>query len=574
MLQQFGSTGHADVADVFFRSLSRNLHHLTIELAAPVTRGMRQIVDQEIDIRQMTLNLHVHNLAELAVAVVCDDACRGVLLFRCRHRLRIGSLQTVVLLDKGHATAYQQGGTERFGHVGIGTIAYTLQLLLYAADGRKQDEGHVEQVVVATHLLQQFNAVHQWHLNVAHHQVEPFFAQDVERLHAILRRGDMEVFRQSAADILAHVLIVVHHQHAAVVERFRLQLLVGGHQLRLLLLSIVVILQVLHHVEIVLGLVNLLRGWQHHREDAASHRIVVILYAAMMHQHHLFGKVQSDAETVRTHIGLNEPCEQLLLLLFRHAHARVFHQDGQFALCLQQAHPHHDGTFARCILKCVAQQVVHDFIDVATVYIGNVFLGERHKLQTHLAVLRHIVETHGDVAQEADDIGLLQPERQLAVVQLVELQQLVDESQQPVGAALHVAQGLLQRRRQIARLAHTFHRTLNEGERCAELVADVHEEVLLELADFFFHADAVAHGVGHLQQANDVPGNAAHHSQIDQPGPPGVPPRLTDDDTHRGFLVGVAARYSHTESVFPRMQILIHGLILPGGQTPLAVESV
>ena len=70
---------------------------------------------------------------------------------------------------------------------------------------------------------------------------------------------------------------------------------------------------------------------------------------------------------------------------------------------------------------------------------------------------------------------------------------------------MHIAHGLLQGGRQVFRFAHSLHGTLDDGERRAEFVAYVHEELLFELVYLAVDADAVAQAVGGEQQTGDIP---------------------------------------------------------------------
>ena len=289
----------------------------------------------------------------------------------------------------------------------------------------------------------------------------------------------------------------------------------------------------------------------------------------MVRQCQLFGEVEAYAAAVGGIASLHEPGEERGLTVFGHSHAGVLHTDDE--LSVGQLHPHGDVSFSWGILEGVAEQVVDNLVEAAAVYEHGVVLGERHEEQVHLAVLRKVAEGHGDVAQEADDVGLLQAQREFAALQLVHLEQLVDEPHHAVGATPHVAHGLTQVGGQLTGFPHAVHRPLYEGERRAELMAEVHEELLLEVADLTLHANVVAHGVGDEQQPDDVPGNEAHYCEIDEPRPPGVPPWLPDDHLHGSLFPWVLAHDAHMEHVGAGLQVLVHRLVLAGGLAPCPV---
>ena len=199
--------------------------------------------------------------------------------------------------------------------------------------------------------------------------------------------------------------------------------------------------------------------------------------------------------------------------------------------------------------------------------------GKGNELQTDLLVFGHNAKTFHDFTHETHDISLLKSEVELSVFQFVHFQQLIHESQHTIGASLHVAHGLFQGGRQVPCLSHSFHGTLNDGERGAEFMTYVHEETLFEFAHSAVDADAVTQTVSGYQQPCDIPDDSSSCQEVEYPSPPSVPPRLTDNDHHLADLFWMGGQ-THTEDIASGFEVFIDGLILTVGGTPVAVESL
>ena len=226
-------------------------------------------------------------------------------------------------------------------------------------------------------------------------------------LAAVLRHVDGKVGSQLAPDIFPQVFIIVDDKHPAVVERLRHQFAVVAP------LPVVIVVVVGHVVEHALfreliRLVTICRLRDFHREDASAQRILLESDFSVMRKSQLLGEIKTYATAVGHVVGLHKSGEELRLTVLGHPHASILHTDDEFSFVL--SHPYGDITFPRGVLEGVAEQVIHYLVNASPVNKHRIMLGKRHEEQVHLTVLRQVAECHGDIAQETDDVGFLQPQ--------------------------------------------------------------------------------------------------------------------------------------------------------------------
>ena len=194
-----------------------------------------------------------------------------------------------------------------------------------------------------------------------------------------------------------------------------------------------------------------------------------------------------------------------------------------------------------------------------------------------MLVLRHLTERAVDVAHEGDDVCFLHGQSQLVVVHLAERQQLVDEAQQAVDALLHRADGLLHIARQLAVGLYALHGAADDGERRAELMRDIGEELHLILRQLFLHPDAVAQVVDTAEVAVERPADDGDDTYIYKVCPPSGPERRADDDDLAdGVLVplAVGVERAHLHGVTARRQVLVGGEVDVRQRRPVTVVAL
>ena len=116
------------------------------------------------------------------------------------------------------------------------------------------------------------------------------------------------------------------------------------------------------------------------------------------------------------------------------------------------------------------------------------WLGPRSEIHGDVLLLGHGIEIIVDGAHETDDFALFYIQLHIARIDLAELHQLVDESLQSLGSSGEGIDGVL------GSIAfslghHLLHGTLDDGERGAEFMRDMGEEVDSEVRHLFLQSN-------------------------------------------------------------------------------------
>ena len=139
-------------------------------------------------------------------------------------------------------------------------------------------------------------------------------------------------------------------------------------------------------------------------------------------------------------------------------------------------------------LERVRQQVHQHALELLRIHRGDED-GRRLDPQRHVALRRQDVEVRGDEADQRGDVGVLELDLELARLELRDVEQVVDVLEQHARVAHDHLRGLaLCLRRERLGGQQPLGGTDDEGERRAQLVADVGEELRLDLVEL---ADAL-----------------------------------------------------------------------------------
>jgi hypothetical protein len=119
------------------------------------------------------------------------------------------------LLDR----ARERGGAARLGEKEIGVDRGRRR----AARRGERDHRHLRELGIASLLESELPSVHHGHHEIEHHDVGTHLAHPIERLAAILDRGDVEAMRgQRLADGFAQLCVVFDQEHSAAFSGVRM----------------------------------------------------------------------------------------------------------------------------------------------------------------------------------------------------------------------------------------------------------------------------------------------------------------------------------------------------------------
>ena len=114
-------------------------------------------------------------------------------------------------------TGKQHPFAEGLGNVGIGTGIIALCALVFQRFGGKEDDGDVAGGQLPLERLAKFQAVHDGHHDVRHHQVRQFARGFFQGLPAVAGAQNAVFAFQQCANEAAKVCVVVHHQDGGTV---------------------------------------------------------------------------------------------------------------------------------------------------------------------------------------------------------------------------------------------------------------------------------------------------------------------------------------------------------------------
>ena len=458
---------------------------------------------------------------------------------------RIGELLVgdVAVLEEAGDVGAQQRDRERLLDVAVSTHLEGLQTGFHAHGGGQQQHGQVAVLHVGLDVVAELAAVHQRHHDVADHEVDALFLQLLHRILSVGGGDDVVLVGQLAGQVGAHFGGVFDHQQrvAAAVEVGVAPLL----RLRLLVL----------HAD----LLRLFDGQLQHEGIAVADGGVQVQLAVVQPGQGA-GESQSESGALALALlaDLIEYFEDFLALpRGNHGAVAVHAQDGSLAV---------GGRLQRqfdAVLRVfdgVGEQVADDFLHgVAGAHhlerlVGNILL------QGDLLLLGHLLEITAGLADDGAEVLLEEDGLDFVLLHLAQVEQLVGQAEQAVGVGLDGQQVLLGFRRIVVLVDQLVERHLDQGQRGADLVRDVGEEVDLGVVDLFLllvlHLGEVTGAVAlpfHLElveeqgqqgeeedDVNDLGGLAPEDGgfDVELQAPVGFGRLRTDD----GHIEGIASR--------------------------------
>ena len=197
-------------------------------------------------------------------------------------------------------------------------------------------------------------------------------------------------------------------------------------------------------------------------------------------------RIETDAHTALGSIAVHEWLEEISLSFRLDTRTVVFYRE-EYDVVLQIEF-HADNTLVWGIFHGIAQQVIDDGFHLFLVEEHLVVAGPRSEAHADVLLLGYSIEIIVDASHETDDFALFYIQLHIARIDLAELHQLVDESLQSLGSSGESIDGVL------GSIAfslghHLFHGTLDDGERGAELMRDMGEEVDSEIRHLFLQSN-------------------------------------------------------------------------------------
>ena len=256
--------------------------------------------------------------------------------------------------------------------------------------------------------------------------------------------------------------------------------------------------------------------------------------------HERTGEVEADARTrvALSHAGrtLIEALEDRLKLVLRYAASRVAHGDDSVGVGMCQADVHLTARGGE--LKGIGEQVHDHLVEVVAVHPHRQRVAVVVEGETYLLDVGLLLEELHLVVDESYHVGFPHVHGHLSLVDFPEVHHLVDEVKDTLGIAAHERIGVLPLWVAVG-LDEREQRGDDQGERRADVVADVDEEPKLGLTHLFgmdmlleremLLLLALAVGKVGVECPNQQP-------EIDKLGRPGGVPCGTDLDLE--FLLG------------------------------------
>ena len=429
-VEQFGRPAHLRVAHQFVERHPRERFHFAVE------RGVAHahLVGNEGHVHAFHVEVFLDDAVHLVEEVAVDAAER---LHGFPLRLRFGVVAGVGMCGRDEAgqpaavveqvvdAATQQGGAERFAQVRVGACGISFLLVARAVLGSEQDDGDVTRADVLLHKSAQADAVHDGHHDVAHDDVGDALPGDVPSLASVFRGKHLVAVVEGRADIVADVLVVLHHEQDGACL-FRLALVAGGRMLCGLRTGFGRMLTVERFG------VDVVRE-QADGECAALARRALGRDGALMELHERLHQGQSDARTRSLVVAL------LLIVAFEDvgqglrtdAVARVADADGRrarHAFFLLAVDADGDASLGS-VLDGVRYEVVQDDGHDLGVKVEHM-PALAADVEVELVVRVQFLVAQADFLHQFAQVGTFHAEAAVLRLRLAELQQAVDEVQQ------------------------------------------------------------------------------------------------------------------------------------------------
>ena len=349
--------------------------------------------------------------------------------------------------------------------------------------GGQHDDRDILRLRISLHVAYNLVAAHFRQLDVADEQGWLNLPDVLVTRLSVHECFYMEIDRQLRLDLLQHVRIVFYHHHGNVVDGFRSHLL--HDHVYLVLVDAVVVQRLL--LDDILRLILAGIVWQGKAEAAASEIPGTLIgERTLVDFCHLMRRKETDAHTALGSIAVHEWLEEVSLSFRLDARTVVFYRE-EYDVVLQ-IEPYADDAPVRGIFHGVAQQVIDDGFHLFLVEEHLMPAGPRSETHADVLLLGYGIEIIVDASHETDDFALFHIQLHIARIDLAELHQLVDESLQSLGSSgegIDIVLGSIA----FSLGHHLFHGTLDDGERGAEFMRDMGEEVDTEVRHLFLQSN-------------------------------------------------------------------------------------
>ena len=288
--------------------------------------------------------------------------------------------------------------------------------------------------------------------------------------------------------------------------------------------------------------------------------------------------IEADARAGLIVLCLKEGLEDAFEVVVADAHAIVGHGDAEMlTVGLYVAGEAH---FIFGVFAGIGEQVAHYLGDgLAVDDGGEVLVGVGHG-EMLAAILEGGCEAHAHILYQLVDVLGGKVHDEALLLYLAEVEQLVDQFEQPVGVAVDDLH--------LFRRSAAFHDFLQgrDDERYgrAYLVGNHREEVEAGIAHLFLfllvqplHLELMAVFGAAQTQVDIIPDGCSQQQQIEELGIPAPPERRLDDDAEPGLVGGpdtVVVGGLHAEEISARGQVGVGGLVLVAHIVPVAVEAL
>ena len=410
--------------------------------------------------------------------------------------------------ELGPDAGLELGRVERLGDVVVGAGLDPLGQHLGPGPRGHQDDGDVLDGLVGLDRLGEGVAVHPGHHDVAQDEVGVLLAEELEALLGGGHELEVELVGEEHLHQLEDLGIVVDAEDQGVVDLGLLDpAALDVHLLEIDELEPAVVRDDVLDPGLlrvrqppsepdgqVLGpavedlLVEMLLALEHlDDEPGAAAELALRADGPLVDEDDLPGQGQPDPRALLGPglgpVDLGEAVEDRLEHVGRDADPRVLDGHGHGLVLVLDV----DRDLAALVreLQGVGEQVEDDLLELVRVEgqidgVGGVLV-----IEPDLLLVGQGLDRGQEGRDELDEIDDLHLEPHLALLELVQVEEVVDELEQLVAVALHRLEGVLERRRQLAHPAFEdgLERGQHQRERRPELVIDVGEELRLELVE-------------------------------------------------------------------------------------------
>ena len=263
---------------------------------------------------------------------------------------------------------------------------------------------------------------------------------------------------------------------------------------------------------------------------------------------------------------MHERFEELLQAISVNTWARIL--DSEHCISFGDAELYMNLSALRRIFHGITQQIIGNGIHDMMVEHHLVSFIRCHKVCLQLLLLDCIPEVLVDITYKTHDFAWLNLQTQVACIDFAELHELVNQLAQSAHTTFRCLNGFSLT---APGLFKFIYGTADNCHRCAELMSNLSKEVGTEFRNFLFEQYLLAHFESLTLLAVEDISAGTYYKNIKQPSPPGVVPRLTNNDA-KCSLVSIFAS-TQVEHIPAWRQTTIVDTMLRRRLTPVVIDS-